>query len=63
MQDYTTDGGVELLIVFLEEPIERYNPLNGNSLFNCIAGNSVIDAEQLRVKCIITFGGGEYHSD
>lgn len=63
MQDYTTDRGVELLIVFLEKPIEGYNPLNGNSLFNYIAVNSVIDAEQLRVECMITFRSGEYHGD
>lgn len=48
MQDNATNRGVELLVVLLEKPIEGYNPLNGNSLFDCIAINSKTDVEQLR---------------
>ena len=62
MQNYATDGGVELLIIFLKKPIEGYNSLNSNSLFDYIFVNLEIDVEQLRLKCS-TFGSGEYHGN
>lgn len=62
MHDNATDRGAELLIVFLKKSVEGYNPLNGNSLFDCIAINSEIEVEQLRSKRN-TFRSGENHGN
>lgn len=62
MQDYAADRGVELHVIFLEKSVERYDSLNGNSLFNYITINSEIDVDQQRLK-LGTFRSSKYHGD